>query len=450
MSSITFSGLSTGIDTASMIDQLVSLERVSINQMEQRKSAYQNQISIVQSLNSKLQNLQNKAKDLDTLEEFLSYQTETSDSDFVGISATGNASPGAYSITVDALATAERRYSAGIADKSVAGLAGEGTLTIQVGDADAVDITIEADDTLEDIAAKINSADIEASAGILYNGTNYYLQISGTETGAENAISITEGVGINLDLDDATANIVQAASDAQIQMDGFTISSASNEVTNAIPGVTLTLKDTTTDPVNVNISPNTKAVKDKIQGFVDAYNAVTSLIHDEFKFTGEAKSAGRLTGDSTLRGIQMQLARTLSSSVDDLPGSLKALSQIGIKSDKDGSISIDSTVLEEAIADNARGVAELFAGTSDHEVDGVSDQLNTLIETFVDYSEGILTAKINGMNDVVSSIQKSIDNQETYVDKYEEKLRSQFTAMEVTMSGLMSQSNYLASQQGVW
>jgi flagellar hook-associated protein 2 len=455
MSSITFSGLSTGIDTASMIEQLVNLERVPINQLQQRKSNYQNQISIVQNLNSKLQALQTKAQDLDTLEEFLSYETTSSDNEYISVSATGKANPGSYSIDVQNLAEAERRYSKGFTAKDEAGVAGEGTLTIQVGDGDAVDITIEATDTLESIVSKINSADIEASAGILYDGTNYYLQVSGTETGLENAITISESGGtIDMDLEDAAANIVQAAEDSVIVMDGFTITSASNEVTTAIPGVTLTLHSDTTaadvDPVDINISPNSKEIQDKIKGLVDAYNSVVSIIHQEFSFDGEAKGANRLTGDSTLRGVQMQLGQLLSSSLDDLPGSLTALSQLGIKSQNDGTISIDTTALEEAIADDARGVAELFSGTSDHAIEGLGDKLDALIETFVDYSEGILTAKINGMNSTVASIQKSIDRQEAYVDKFEEKLRAQFTSMEVTMSSLMSQSNFLASQQFAW
>ena len=451
MSGISFSGLSTGIDTASMIDQLVSLERVNINQMNQRKSNYQSQISIVRNLNSKLQTLQTRAKDLDTLEEFLAYESSTSDEDAIGISATGKANPGSYSIAVENLATAERRYSKGFSAEDVAGVAGAGTLSIQVGDGDAVDITVEATDTLESIVSKINSADVEASAGILYDGTSYFIQISGTQTGLENALTITEsGATLDMDLDDASANIVQNAGDAKIIMDTFTIYSASNEVTSAIPGATLSLNSETTENVNITISANSKAIQDKIKGFVDAYNDVVSLIHNEFRFDGEAKGAGRLTGDSTLRSVQMQLNQVISSSIENLPGGFKALSQLGIKSDQSGDLKINSSTLSEAIAKDARGVAELFAGTSDHKVDGLGDTLNDLIETFVDYSAGVLTAKINGMNRSVDSINTSIERQEEYIQKYEDKLRAQFTSMEVTMSSLMSQSNYLASQQFVW
>ena len=314
MGAITFSGLTSGLDTGAMIDQLVRIEGTTKQQLEQRKRDYQSQISIVQNLNSKLQALQTKMQDLDTLDEFLAYDTTTSDDDYVSVLATGSASPGSYSVDVSWLAESERRYSKGFDSKDTAGVAGVGTLTIQVGSDTAVPIEIAATDTLEDIAATINSEDLAVTAGILFDGTSYYLQLSGTETGADNALTVTESdepgdtLHMALDDDDPELNIQQTAKNAQILMDGFTISSASNEVTTAIPGVTLTLNDQTTSSVNIAISPSSTAITDKIEGFVEAYNDVISIIHSEFEFAGEAKDQSRLAGDSTLRSIQMQLS----------------------------------------------------------------------------------------------------------------------------------------------
>ena len=131
--------------------------------------------------------------------------------------------------------------------------------------------------------------------------------------------------------------------------------------------------------------------------------------------------------------------------LEDLPGGISALSQIGIKSDSSGNLEIDTDTLSTAIAENPTGVAQLFTGTTDHTVDGLGDKLDDLIETFVDYSEGILTAKVNGLNNRIDSINSSIDRQQGYVDKYEDRLRAQFTAMELMVSSLQSQSNYLSS-----
>ena len=451
-SSISFSGLATGIDTDTMIEQLVSLEAAKVTLLAEKQDNYSSQIEIIQNLNSKLQALQNVAEDLSTIDDFLSYETETSDDDYITLSASGSASPGSYSIVVDSLATAERRYSNGFSAEDEAGVAGAGTLTITIDDGDdetvdTAEIEITASDTLESIVSKINSTSVEVTAGILYDGTNYYLQLSGKITGQESAISVTEGAGLSLGLDDAEANIVQTASDAQIQMDGFTITSDSNEVTTAIQGVTLRLQDVTEvdAPITVTISPNSDAIIEKIQGFVDAYNEVMSIIHDEFSYTGEAKDAGHLTGDFTLRSIQSQLSSLTTTIFDDLPGGVKALAQIGVTTDSDGNLELDTGDLADAIADNCTGVAQLFAGTSDHSVEGLADKLDDLIDSYIDYSDGALTIKVSGLNSSIASLEDSIERQEDYLTSYEENLRAKFTAMELMVSTLQSQSNYLSS-----
>jgi flagellar hook-associated protein 2 len=453
MAAITFSGLSSGIDTDSMIRQLVSIEGNKISILEKNKSAFNTQISTIRNINSRMQTLQTQAKGLSTIDKFLSYETTTSDSDFLTVSATGSANPGSYSIDVNKLAATERRYSTtGYDAKDTAGAAGAGKLTITVNDddeetEDTAEINITAEDTLENIVAKVNATDINVTAGILYDGSKYFLQLSSKETGTTHKLAVTEGAGLNLAVGDGAANIVQDASNAEIEMDGYKITSDSNSITTAIPGVTLNLKDKTEadKPVNITIQPNTEAVQKKLQGFVDAYNSVASIIHSEFAFNGSAKDDSHLTGDATLRSIQTQLGGMISSALEDLPGGVQALSQIGITSAKDGSLEIDSDKLKTAIADNPNGVAQLFTGTLDHKVKGLGTKLNDLIEGFVDYSDGMLTAKINGINKRIESVDRSISNQEDYMTKYEDKLRAQFTAMETMVSSLRSQSNFLSS-----
>jgi flagellar hook-associated protein 2 len=360
--------------------------------------------------------------------------------------------PGSYKIEVEQLAQTERRYSKGFDDSDAAGVAGEGTLSIQVGTEDAVEVEVEATDTLQDIVAKINAADVGVSAGILFNGTQYFVQLSGVETGADNSLTVTEGGTLDMDLDDASANIVQDAQDAQIKMDGFTITSASNDVTTAISGVTLSLHaETATDEtVDVSILSSMPDISEKVEGFIDAYNEVVSIIRSEFAYTGEAKSAGRLAGDSTLRNLQMQLSTMITSSLDDLTGDYTALSQIGIKSGTDGQLSLDKEIFAEALSEDAEGVSQIFSGTGDEGVQGIADKLDDLIEMFVDFSDGLLTAKVNGINATIKGIDKSIERQEEHLTKYEERLRAQFTSMEVMMNTLVSQGNFLASQSFLW
>ncbi|MBN2802267.1 MAG: flagellar filament capping protein FliD [Deltaproteobacteria bacterium] len=444
---ITFSGLGSGIDTASMISQLVSLERIPINNMNTEKSNYSSKIKILQGINSSLQSLQTKSKEMDTAGEFLSYGVTSTNSDAIKGTATGSATPGTYDINITQLAKAERTYSDGFTDKDVAGVTGDGTLSITVGSADQVDITVEATDTLEDIVSKINSSDANVTAGLVYTGTEYKIQVNGNETGAENGITFAESGTLALNLDEA-ANQYQVAQDALLTIDDNPIKSSNNEVTDAVPGVTLNLKETTSSEFQLTVAPETASIEQNVKDFVTSYNSIMSKINSEFAFTGEAKGDNHLTGDSTLQSLQRQLGSIVSSSIGGLKGTYSLMSELGIKTSSDGTLTIDSTKLSAAVASDPTGVAELFSGTSDHSVDGLADKMDALVEQFINSSDGILTNKTASFNSTIDNLNDRIDRQEAYVTKFEENLRRKFTSMEVLMSSLTAQGNQLLSSLG--
>lgn len=447
MSAITFSGLGTGMDTAAIIDQLVSLERGGIRKLETRKSDYNSQIKIFQNINSNLSTLRTKAQDLSSISDVLSYSTTSSDADKVGISANGNAKPGSYAVTVSQLAQSQRTYSSTFESSTTAGVAGAGTLSIQVGSEDAVDIAIEADDTLEDIVSKINATDTDTTASLIETVDGWRLQVSGTETGADNAVSFTE-TGVTLGL----TNTVQTAQDALITVDGFNVQSSTNQVDSAIPGVTLNLKEETDvdETITVNVTADSNTTRSKIQGLVDTYNSIVSMIRAENAYTGEAKGGNRLTGDSTLRSLQMQMGTMISSALEGLEGNFSSLAEIGISTDRTGQLSIDSTKFDEAMNQDAVGVAQILAGTADGSAEGIADKLETLVDNFIDYSDGIITARVSGLNERIKQIDVSIGREETRVLSFEDRLRAQFTAMETMVNTLNSQSSFLAQQTGAW
>ncbi len=445
MSAITFSGLSSGIDSAKIIEQLLYLERTPIRHLEQTKSNYQNQLSIVQGINSKLQALQTKAASMDTLGDFLSYSTTTTDEDKVTATALGTASPGTYKIEISQLARAERTYSEPYEFKDLADAAGNGNLRITIDSVDT-DIEIKDTDTVEMIVGKINSSEAEVSASLLSTTEGYRIQVTGNNTGSDNEITFVEGGTLSLNFE---GNIYQTALNASLEVDDYPISSPDNEVEDAITGLTLSLKDITTGD-NITVAADTTAIKAKVNEFISSYNEVLSTIHDEFAFTGEAKSANRLAGDSTLRSVQQQLATTISSQLSGLTGSFSALSQIGISTNTDGTLSIDDDDLETAISTDTLGVGQLFAGTSDNLNDGIADQIDDLVETFVDFSDGVLTAKTSGLNTTIGNLTDSISSYEARVSMKEGQLRTQFMNLELAMSNLTSQSNFLSSQSFLW
>jgi len=231
MSSVSFGGLASGIDTDSLVSSLVYAERAPIRAMESKQQTYNSSLSSVQSRNSKLQALQTKLEEMMDLGDFLAYTATSSDDDYFTASATGDASPGTYDVQTLQLAQAERTYSDLFTSKSEAGVAGVGTLKIQVGsdEEDLVEIEVTAEDDLADIVDKINASDAEVTASLMSTGSGYRIQVASKESGLENAIAFEETGSLILNLD-AAGNEYKAAKDAQVKVDGTTITSSTNDI----------------------------------------------------------------------------------------------------------------------------------------------------------------------------------------------------------------------------
>ena len=184
-----FSGLATGIDTASLIDQLVALERRPIEQIQDKQTDLNRVSGRLNTIRSQLNSLKSSAEEMDDASDLLTTQATSSDEDSVLASSTGGSPLGQYSLNVTALAQAERTYSDAFSSKDTAlndasllgGTFTGGTLSLTVGSAAQVDVTVDDTDTLETLVSKINSSGADVSAGLLFDGTDYRLQVTGTQ-----------------------------------------------------------------------------------------------------------------------------------------------------------------------------------------------------------------------------------------------------------------------------
>jgi len=443
MPSITFSGLSTGLDTGGIISQLMQLERVPVTRLQDKKKAYDSQANKFRSLETKLKALQDAAAKLEDPEDVLTTKVRSSDEDVFTATSSGGAAVGPTSVHVTSLATVEKTYSNPFADQTATGAFGTGTLTLQVGSGDPVDITIDADDTLESVVGKINGSGADVTAGLMFDGTNYRLRVTGNDTGAANAISITE-TGTSLGLDDP-ANEVQSATDAIFSVDGFAMTRGSNSFSDAVPGVTITLTGESPDasPTTLAVERDTDALREKAQGFVDAYNEVAKAINGEFAYTGTAKGPGSLVGDSALRSVQSRLRSFIGSTVSGTSGAYTTLASIGIETNQDGTLKLDQADFDEAIAADANGVSTLLAGNQVGGVDGFVKGFDALIEEFVDSADGIIPSRIDALEGRNRDIDDQIDRLELRLEKTEEQLVSQYARLEELVSGLTNQGNQI-------
>jgi flagellar hook-associated protein 2 len=436
---ITFGGIGSGMDTESIVNALVGVERTGQKALSTRLSATNSSISNLSSVSSLLSKLKAASDALDTSTEVGSYKTTSSGAAIVA-SANGLASPGKYSITVEKLAQEQRTYSNTIASAGTA-LNQAGTLRLGVGNATPTDITIGTEDTIDDVIGKINSAGLRVSASSFYDGQNYRIQLRGLDTGAANSLSIVEA-GTNFGFN-ADGNTAQIAQDAEIKLDKFTIKSATNQVTGAIRGVTLALTAESTTPITVSVDQDPDGLKTKLTSLVDAYNAVVGKVK-ELAGSGSTKAKDELlAGDSTLRSITSRLSSALQTSVGGT-SAYKTLGAVGLSLDRTGKLSLDSVKLDKALAADPDGVSKLLSGTDS--VKGVMDVVSTAVDLFTSRDKGMLTGKSDALQAATKRLQDRIDREEIRVNRYAEQLRKQFTQMDTQVASWNSQSNYLSQQ----
>ena len=243
---ITFSGLASGLDSSSIIDKLVALERGTAATLSNRQSDLNTQKSIVNSLSSAVAALGTAARGMDLDSEIRPRAATLSDTGKLSIAVAANASAGVHDLRVKQLAAAEVRSSK-LFDTATAGTLGSGGVDITVSGA-TKSINWDSTDTLDSIATKINGASAGVSASVLFDGTKHRLVVTASATGtAATATFVDRGDG--LDLGNA-ANIKMPASNAVLSIDGIDVTRSSNVISDALSGVTFTLSSAhaVTDP----------------------------------------------------------------------------------------------------------------------------------------------------------------------------------------------------------
>ena len=363
-------GLISGIDTNSLLDELYQLARAPINRLEARKEVLNQQSVAWAALEVRLLNFRTTASRLAAPASFDLYSASATHADWqpgsglVSASASSGAVPGAYLLTVDALAQTHQLASQGYADTTETEV-GSGTISIAVGDAGPTIIDVDTF-TLAELRDAINAANAGVSAAIINDGSDtapYRLILTSKTSGLDGEMTVTPSLAGGTP---PTFADLQAAQDAQITLGSgagaITVTSGSNTITEAIQGVTLNLLDA--DPattVSVTVSRDTAALQNRVLDLVGTYNAVVDFFADQFYYDPEAEQTGALFANFQLQTIQQNLSAALTNSVVGLDAEFRSLSDLGIRTLSTGKLSVDSTALAAAIVDHLPDVIALFA-----------------------------------------------------------------------------------------
>jgi flagellar hook-associated protein 2 len=448
-------GIGSGIDIKNLVPDLVAAEREpTLNRLASKEANLQAELSAVGLLKSALSDFQSKFSGLKDATTFSNRTASSSDSEIAGFSADNDAAAGSYSLEVTSLATAQKLVTQ--QDYVV----NEGTIEFtDAGGSFSVTLDATNNTTIESVRDAINNAEdnIGVTATILNVNGSARLVFTADETGADNALTIT---GTNTDGNSDLANYnysagaadvngdilgaydqVTAAADSVFSVDGQSMTSATNTITDVIPDSTITLKTSNVgEPITLSISENSSEIKDQITALVDGYNELIVLINEQTNYNAETETTGTLFGDSLIASIERQIRSTLSNRIENSDSNYTSLVSLGITTNSDGTLKLDESKLDTALADDYAGVTTLFSD----DPNGIAFQIDIILENYLQTS-----GTIDGRTDSINDKLKDITEERTALDyrsaKLEARLYKQFNAMDLLVAQLNSTGQWLTS-----
>jgi flagellar hook-associated protein 2 len=451
---ITSTGIGSGLDITAIVTSLTSAFGAGQqNQITSQQTSVDSEVSAFGTLTSSLDTLQGTLSALETPSTLGGYDASVADTTIASATATSDAVSGSYTLEVQNLATAASlTSSAPVANASTD--VGTGTLNISVGTSSAA-ITIDStDDTLTGIAAAINGASNNpgVTASIITASDGQRLVLTGTATGADNSITITQSGGngglsaLVYDPSDTsvTSGMTQttAAADANFKVNGYAATSASNTVSGAISGVTLNLLGASATGVTttVSVSPDTTAANTAITAFVTALNSTLTTLQSLTSYDASTETAGALQGNATVQSLQNQLANILDTITSTNSG-VNSLADLGVTADANtGIYDTSASTLSSVLTSSLSAVGNLLGGTN-----GIATKIDNLVTSYTE-AGGILAT----INDGLETNLSNLANQQTQLNAelatYSATLTTQYNAMDTAVASLKETQTYLTAE----
>ncbi|MEP7311481.1 MAG: flagellar filament capping protein FliD [Pseudomonadota bacterium] len=450
MATISSTGVGSGLQVNDLVAQLVAAERAPydarINRADTRITS---EFSALSQLKAAMASFQSALTTLKDTKAFALKTVTVGDDDAFSATADGSAAAGRYDVEIQKLALAAQLKS----DPFVGGATtaiGTGTLMLTMGGA-AFSVTLDAaHNTLADVRDAINSASGNPGvrATLIKGSDGTRLVLTGSRTGATNSITVhaTGGDGGLAQLEYVPSGTmamesIADAQDAVVMLSGIEIHSADNTIEDAIDGVTLTLKkaELGTD-VALTVANDDTGVQGRVSGFVSAYNVLAAQIAKLRSYDPETKVAGPMLGDPMLRGIEAQLRRIVSDPVSTATQPYTTLASVGITTTATGTLTLDATKFNAAMAANPAVASSLFGST-----DGVARRLDTFLTSHL-ATGGDITLRDGGIATRRKDLTRQKDALDARMAVIQARYLKQFNALDSLLTRMQSTSSYLASQ----
>jgi flagellar hook-associated protein 2 len=448
--SMSVDGLVSGMDTTSLITQLLQAEAGPQTALKSRLSSTQLAASAYRTVNTTFAAVRAAAETALKRETWATTKGSSSAAS-IAVSSGTSAAPGQLSFTVDKVAAAHAVVRQDASWTTADADFGSTSLTVVGADGTTPKgtLTFAAGASLTEVAAAINGSTYNLSAAVVQvDDTSFALQVTSKKTGASDVFSLTGG---------GTFDVNTQGQDAKLTIGSVTkysVYSSSNTFSSVLPGTTITVSRVEPTPVTVSVVADPDAVAAKVQSLVDAVNsALTNVKTYTSNATG---STAALKGDYSVSSLGGQLLDAVSFAV----GTDGSAAKVGFQLTKDGKITFDKAKFLEALAADPtlaqRMVAGRAAGAGDNRVPGDADDVTAVTgiagrvlevaKTASDSATGSLVKLAEGQDSMAKDIQDRIDAWDLRLAKRKETLTRQFTAMETALSSLKNQSTWLAGQ----
>jgi flagellar hook-associated protein 2 len=435
-----FSGKTSGIDVAATVDALMQLQRAPETLLQNQQSAVNTRISILGTIASDLSQVQTAVNDLTDPLGALSQKTVTSsDSSLVTASAQASAVAGTHTVVVRQLATVSSSYSDPVKDPTT--LAGT-TLTIAYGDPNnptktdsiAIPDTIK---TLQDVADAINGSanNTGVTASVITDANGQRLALVSKTSGKDGNLTVTGAVNFTQGVEGKSANLT---------VDGVPIESTTNTVTGALQGVDLVLSGS--DPnttVHIGVTPDTTTAASAVNNFITAYNNAMKDINAQFT-TDSSGNGGPLVGDSALRTLQSQLLE-IAGYAPGGNGEFVNLQQMGIEMQNDGTLQMNSSVLQDALTNHYSDVQNFFQSADSSSFGRTVTKMLTQI---TDPIQGTVSSDVSGQQAISNDLTQQINDFEARMTLVQQQLTQQYSQLNILLQQYPMEIQQVSQQLG--
>ncbi len=424
----------SGIDVTAAVASIIYAERAPERAFQDRQTTLNNQATALQQVESQASSLTTALQSLSDVGGALSNAAVTSsNSSIVSAVAAPGTAAGTHTITISSLATTGSAYSATQASSS--STLASGSFSISSGGTSVTFTTGSGVNTLDQLASAINSSGLAVSASVITDANGARLALRAQNSGSAADFSVSAGTLGGLSFTKADG------ANASLTVDGVPVSSASNTVSGVVAGLTLDLQAVTPSSTSatITVSPDNSSISSAVNSFINSYNTLIQNLNSQFTYSPGTTSEGVLGTDSTTRSLQIDVLA--AANVNAGSSALPTLASLGISTQKDGTLVLDSSALNSALSSNYQGVVQFFQGTTSGSTttQGFAANLVTTLNRYTDSTQGAFTVDLKSISSEYQDLGARIDNFERYIASQQTLLTTQYNNANIALQQLPQQ-----------